>query len=100
MPNRRHNMKSRIYLPLAPALALIGAALTMAQQTGAGRKGSPLRPEGPCDIYAAAGNPCVAAHSTTRALSASYNGLLYLSGRIETWKGSLDILCERRSNRW
>ncbi|HEY9244721.1 MAG TPA: arabinofuranosidase catalytic domain-containing protein, partial [Streptosporangiaceae bacterium] len=32
---------------------------------------------GPCDIYAAAGTPCVAAHSTTRALYAAYNGPLY-----------------------
>ena len=31
----------------------------------------------PCDIYASAGTPCVAAHSTTRALYASYNGPLY-----------------------
>jgi non-reducing end alpha-L-arabinofuranosidase len=31
----------------------------------------------PCDIYAAAGTPCVAAHSTTRALVASYAGALY-----------------------
>jgi hypothetical protein len=31
----------------------------------------------PCDIYAAAGTPCVAAHSTTRALYASYAGPLY-----------------------
>ncbi len=30
------------------------------------------RGEGPCDIYAAAGTPCVAAHSTVRALYASY----------------------------
>ncbi len=33
--------------------------------------------QGPCDIYAAGGTPCVAAHSTTRALYASYNGALY-----------------------
>jgi hypothetical protein len=33
--------------------------------------------QGPCDIYAAAGTPCVAAHSTTRALYAAYNGSLY-----------------------
>jgi hypothetical protein len=32
---------------------------------------------GPCDIYKAAGNTCVAAHSTIRALSAAYNGKLY-----------------------
>jgi hypothetical protein len=33
--------------------------------------------QGPCDIYAAGGTPCVAAHSTTRALYASYSGALY-----------------------
>jgi len=32
---------------------------------------------GPCDLYAAAGTPCVAAHATTRALFAAYNGPLY-----------------------
>ncbi len=31
----------------------------------------------PCDIYAAAGTPCVAAHSTVRALFSAYNGNLY-----------------------
>ena len=31
----------------------------------------------PCDIYAAAKTPCVAAHSTTRALYAQYTGPLY-----------------------
>ncbi|MCF6472150.1 alpha-N-arabinofuranosidase [Nonomuraea sp. MG754425] len=30
-----------------------------------------------CDLYAAGGTPCVAAHSTTRALYATYNGSLY-----------------------
>jgi non-reducing end alpha-L-arabinofuranosidase len=33
--------------------------------------------QGPCDIYAAAGTPCVAAHSTIRALYGAYNGNLY-----------------------
>ena len=33
--------------------------------------------EGPCDIYAKGGIPCVAAHSMTRALYASYAGPLY-----------------------
>jgi non-reducing end alpha-L-arabinofuranosidase len=71
-------MKTRINFVrmLALALTLIGATLTMAQQPGAGRN-TPPRPKGPCDIYAAAGDPCVAAHSTTRALYASYNGPLY-----------------------
>ncbi|MCZ7436917.1 cellulose binding domain-containing protein [Micromonospora sp. WMMC241] len=31
----------------------------------------------PCDIYAAGGTPCVAAHSTTRALFRAYTGRLY-----------------------
>src|SRR5580698_4497355 len=32
---------------------------------------------GPCDIYSAAGTPCVAAYSTVRALYAAYDGPLY-----------------------
>lgn len=34
-------------------------------------------PKGPCDIYAADGGPCVAAHSTVRALYGTYAGPLY-----------------------
>ncbi|HEY5508887.1 MAG TPA: arabinofuranosidase catalytic domain-containing protein [Paludibacter sp.] len=48
------------------------------------------RPEGPCDIYAAGGTPCVAAHSTTRALYATYNGPLYQVIRQSDGK-TLDI---------
>lgn len=33
--------------------------------------------EGPCDILGNAGNPCVAAHSTVRALYGAYEGSLY-----------------------
>jgi len=75
---------------LALAPALIGAALMMAAQAGAGRNVVPHRPEGPCDIYAAAGDPCVAAHSMTRALYASYNGPLYQVLRQSDHK-TLDI---------
>ncbi|CAG6395920.1 Ricin-type beta-trefoil lectin domain-containing protein [Actinacidiphila cocklensis] len=32
---------------------------------------------GPCDIYSSGGTPCVAAHSTVRALYGSYSGSLY-----------------------
>jgi len=32
---------------------------------------------GPCDIYAADGGPCIAAHSMVRALYAAYDGPLY-----------------------
>ncbi|MBZ5618811.1 MAG: lamin tail domain-containing protein [Acidobacteriia bacterium] len=51
----------------------VGATLTMAVPAAV----SPPRQPGPCDIYGAAGTPCVAAHSTTRALYASYRGALY-----------------------
>ena len=36
-----------------------------------------LAASGPCDIYAAGGTPCVAAHSTIRALYGAYSGPLY-----------------------
>jgi non-reducing end alpha-L-arabinofuranosidase len=36
----------------------------------------------PCDIYAAAGTPCVAAYSTTRALYSTYRGSLYEVRRL------------------
>ena len=39
--------------------------------------------EGPCDIYARANTPCVAAHSLTRALYGSYNGNLYQVRRAD-----------------
>jgi hypothetical protein len=32
---------------------------------------------GPCDIYSSGGTPCIAAHSTTRALYSTYTGPLY-----------------------
>src|ERR1019366_6026470 len=88
----RIDMKTRIDLAVmfALALTLIGAALTMAQQAGAGPNVAPPRPKGPCDIYAAAADPCVAAHSTTRALYASYNGPLYQVLRQSDGK-TLDI---------
>ena len=72
-------MKTKIGFALALAVALTLMSLTFAraQQTGAGTRGVPARPQGPCDIYAAASDPCVAAHSTTRALYAAYNGPLY-----------------------
>lgn len=71
-------MKMRIVAVLMPALALT--------LSGA----DPSRPKGPCDIYAAAGTPCVAAHSTTRALHAAYNGPLYQVKRASDGK-TLDI---------
>ena len=76
--------------PTALALALLSATFTIAQQPGARRSTPPPRPQGPCDIYAAAKAPCAAAHSTTRALYASYNGPLYQVLRQSDGK-TLDI---------
>ncbi|MBP8303411.1 MAG: lamin tail domain-containing protein [Phycisphaerae bacterium] len=85
-------MKTRIGLGIMLALAftLPVATLMMAAQAGRGADGAPPRPEGPCDVYAASGCPCVAAHSTTRALYASYNGPLYQVMRQSDGK-TLDI---------
>jgi hypothetical protein len=85
-------MKTRIDLVVKAflTLALVGATLTLAQQSGSGRITPPPRPKGPCDIYAASTTPCVAAHSTTRALYASYNGPLYQVLRQSDGK-TLDI---------
>src|SRR6516165_1765828 len=51
------------------------AALTAGLLAGAGTSQAAVML--PCDIYAAANTPCVAAHSTVRALYAAYNGPLY-----------------------
>ena len=85
-------MKTRISLVivLVLALSLPEAVLLIAKQARAGQEVAPARPEGPGDIYAAAGCPCVAAHSTTRALYASYNGPLYQVMRQSDGK-TLDI---------
>ncbi len=56
----------------------------------------PSRPQGPCDIYGAAGTPCVTAHSTVRGLLASYNGPLYQVKRESDGK-LLDISIVRPS---
>ncbi|MFJ9906946.1 arabinofuranosidase catalytic domain-containing protein [Streptomyces sp. NPDC101152] len=60
--------------------ALLAAGATAALATGlltATATTSQAATQQPCDIYAAGGTPCVAAHSTTRALYAAYNGPLY-----------------------
>src|SRR5438874_2820691 len=55
-----------------------GAAVMLAVGALAGTAAtSQAATQGPCDIYATGGTPCVAAHSTTRALYGAYNGPLY-----------------------
>src|SRR5688500_19497810 len=61
------------------ALALAGVASTLAALVTAQQ----ARPHGPCDIYAAAGTPCVTAHSTVRSLSSRYSGPLYQVKRAD-----------------
>ena len=75
---------------LALALALPVAMLLIAKAAGAGGNAAPRRPEGPCDVYAEAKTPCAAAHSTTRAMYAAYNGPLYQVLRQSDGK-TLDI---------
>jgi non-reducing end alpha-L-arabinofuranosidase len=70
--------------------SILPAIFIMMAMTGVENNVTPPRPKGPCDIYAAAGCPCVAAHSTTRALYASYNGPLYQVMRQSDGK-TLDI---------
>lgn len=72
----------KIRINLLRVFALMGAAFPMAAATP--------RPQGPCDIYGAVGTVCVTAHSTTRALYASYNGPLYQVKRQSDGK-TLDI---------
>jgi len=78
-------------LVIALAFMVPVAVMSVIGMTEAGSgKNLPARPEGPCDIYATGGDPCVAAHSTTRALYASYNGPLYQVMRQSDGK-TLDI---------
>ena len=63
---------------LRKAVLLLGAAATLAAGAMVASTAAPARAAtGPCDIYGNAGTPCVAAHSTTRALYGSYSGPLY-----------------------
>jgi hypothetical protein len=89
--NRKIDRVPMLALALTALLTITGASLTMAAQSAtAGANAAGQRPQGPCDIYAAAGDPCVAAHSTTRALYAAYNGPLYQVLRLSDRK-ALDI---------
>ncbi|NBH04906.1 alpha-L-arabinofuranosidase B [Amycolatopsis sp. SID8362] len=65
---RRSRIRRALAVAAATAVLTSGAATTAISHAAV---------EGPCDIYAAGGTPCVAAHSTTRALYAAYNGPLY-----------------------
>ena len=70
------------------SLVLVGAAI--ACKNISENQALLPRPEGPCDVYERGGAPCVAAHSTTRALYAAYDGPLYRVMRASDGK-TLDI---------
>ena len=61
----------RALLLVATSAALVAGSLVGLAGTSQGAASLP------CDIYAASGTACVAAHSTTRALFGTYNGSLY-----------------------
>ncbi len=81
--------KKTLYGLFAAAVA-VPVAVAAALAAAASSEGIPSRPEGPCDVYAAGGAPCVAAHSSTRALYAAYDGPLYQVMRQSDGK-TLDI---------
>ena len=69
-PRFRHTKKALLTLAAVVTLALGGLLAGNATSARAAT-------QEPCDIYASGGTPCVAAHSTTRALYAAYSGNLY-----------------------
>ena len=75
MPSERFARRAigrvvRLAAAVLGSVGLVGAGATQAAAAS-----------GPCDIYATAGQRCVAAYSTTRALLASYGGSLYQVAR-------------------
>ncbi|MFD8739381.1 alpha-L-arabinofuranosidase B [Streptomyces sp. NPDC059618] len=66
---RLQGLGSRALAVLSVLAAVVALAVGAPRATAAGSL--------PCDVYATAGTPCVAAHSLVRALSSSYGGSLY-----------------------
>jgi len=79
--------KKKQIIACAAVALLVPVGIATAVVAG---KEANVRPEGPCDVYADGGAPCVAAHSTTRALYRDYNGPLYQVMRQSDGK-TLDI---------
>ncbi|MEU4089769.1 arabinofuranosidase catalytic domain-containing protein [Streptomyces aureus] len=78
-PSPAADPASRLRRALLSVAAVLGLLVTvLAGMPGVARAATSQ----PCDIYGAAGTPCVAAHSTTRALFAAYNGPLYQVTRV------------------
>jgi hypothetical protein len=69
----RRRLRSFMSATAIPLVIVVVAGGYVILDQSAARAAGP----GPCDIYASGGTPCVAAHSTTRALYGAYNGPLY-----------------------
>jgi non-reducing end alpha-L-arabinofuranosidase len=69
----RRRLSRFISAAAIPLVLVVGAGGYVISDPSVARAAVP----GPCDIYASGGTPCVAAHSTTRALYGAYNGPLY-----------------------
>ncbi len=73
LPSGTRSLRRRLPPVLASAAALaLGTLLS-----GCAARPRTAAASLPCDVYAADGTPCVAAHSTVRALYATYDGPLY-----------------------
>ncbi|MEY9911527.1 hypothetical protein ABIA35_007781 [Catenulispora sp. MAP12-49] len=75
LPDLSADHRSRLWHRLAMSLGAVVVLLLGVLTIGPAARAAGTQE--PCDIYASAGTPCVAAHSTVRALYASYNGPLY-----------------------
>ena len=75
LPDLSADHQSRLWHRLAMSLGAVVVLLLGVLIIGPAARAAGTHE--PCDIYASAGTPCVAAHSTVRALYASYNGPLY-----------------------
>jgi len=71
---RSRPRRGTVLVRVAAAFAMVAAALVGAMETTGTAQAATSEP---CDIYAAGGTPCVAAHSTVRALYGTYSGSLY-----------------------
>jgi hypothetical protein len=69
--------KRPLWTSLVVAAGTVIATVFATGTTSAHPAPAPAASSPPCDIYAAAGTPCVSADSTVRALYASYDGPLY-----------------------
>jgi non-reducing end alpha-L-arabinofuranosidase len=74
-------MASHFSVTLLTVSGLLAAAAAQASSpsavAAAAAAAAAALAEGPCDIYASAGTPCIAAHSFLRAMFAAYDGPLY-----------------------